>query len=108
MEAGSGHSKQDSGVGLNCDSSGAAGLSRDQAMDISSDGDKVQGLQQDILPKNSISNTIHFKPPEFPLFPPSKGFCLPMKKYLETFKQTVERNIFTPDENVNNSTVTCN
>lgn len=98
MEAGSGHSKQDSGVGLNCDSSGTAGLSRDQAMDISSDGDKVQGLQQDSLPKNSISNTIHFKPPEFPLFPPSKGFCLPMKKYLETFKQTVERNIFTPDE----------
>lgn len=103
MEMGSGHGKQDRGVGLNCDSSWTAGLSRDQAMDISAAGHMVQ---QDSLPKNNtISNTFNFKLPEFPLFPPSKGFCLPMKKYWETFKQTVKRNILTPDENVNNPTV---
>lgn len=99
MEAGNIHSKEDSGVGLNCDSSGTAGLSSDHAMDISSSsGQTVAQLQQDFPLEDSHPEAMHFKQPEFPLFPPSKGFCLPMKNYLETLKQTVERKILSQND----------
>jgi hypothetical protein len=75
-----GNVNQGSEACVNCVSSGAAGHSTDQTMDMSS----LQSMHQ---------SPPGIRPPEFPLFPPSKGFCIPMKKYVETFQQTVEKNI---------------
>ncbi|XP_062582849.1 (E3-independent) E2 ubiquitin-conjugating enzyme UBE2O-like isoform X2 [Saccostrea cucullata] len=84
---------QDNGVHVNCDTAAdpsTGGQSTNQVMDTAPPSTHPQLT-------NSNKEAGHFRPPEFSLFPPSKGFCIPMKKYLETFKQTVKKNILSED-----------